>query len=43
MKTVGIRQAQVHLTTLLRELPFEIKSHKKVIARVIEPKKKKTK
>lgn len=43
MKKVGIRQAQVHLTTLLRELPFEITRHKKVVARVIDPKKKEEK
>ena len=38
MKQIGIREAQNHLTTLLRDLPFEITRYNKVIATVTFPK-----
>ena len=39
MKQVGIRESQTKLTTLLKELPFEITRFGKVVAIVNSPEK----
>jgi len=37
MKKVAVRYAQVHLSELLKEPPFEITRYGRVIARVVKP------